>query len=75
MLTFIFSMLMIAVFWRVGCLALRLTWGLFRVLVSLVALPLILIGIFASGLLTLAFPLLAIVGLVTLIAPKRYIEQ
>ena len=74
MLTFIFSMLMIAVFWRVGCIALRLTWGLFKIILSLVFLPGILIAAFASGLMTLAFPLLAIVGLATLLAPRKYIQ-
>ncbi len=69
MLNLIFMILMISVFGRLLGFAIRLSWGFFRVMLSLVFLPGIIIAGFIGGLFYLAFPLLAVVGLVSLIAP------
>ena len=71
MLTLFFAIMMIGVFGRMAVFAIRLSWGFLRVLLSLVFLPGILIAAFAGGLLGLAFPVLAIIGLISLITPKQ----
>ena len=75
MLTLIFAVMMIGVFGRMIGLAFRLSWGLLRGLLSLIFLPGIIIAAFASGLLYLAFPLLAVIGFFSLLAPPRNVSR
>ena len=56
------------VFGKMIGFAFRATWGLTKILFSIVFLPLILIGLVFGGLLYIAFPVLLVVGLVSLIA-------
>ena len=56
------------VFGKMIGFAFRATWGLFKVLMYIVFLPLILVGMVFGGLLYLAFPILLIVGIVSLVA-------
>ena len=67
MLTLIFAIMMIGVFVRLIGFAIRLSWGFFKILLALIFLPGIIIAVYASGLLYLALPILAIVGLVSLV--------
>ena len=57
---------MIMVFGKLIGFAIRAAWGISKVLVTLVFLPLILIGLVLGGLIYLAFPILILVGLVAL---------
>lgn len=68
MLTLIFIILMIAVFGKVIGLAIKATWGLTKVLVTIVFFPAILIVMAISGFMTLAIIALIIGGLVALFA-------
>ena len=74
MITFLFAALMIAVFGRLLGFAIRLSWGIFKVLLSLVLLPGAIIAAFAMGLIYIAFPVLAIVGLISLFTSRGYIS-
>ena len=74
MITFLFAALMIAVFGRLLGFAIRLSWGIFKVLLSLVLLPGAIIAAFAMGLIYIAFPVLAVVGLISLFTPRGYIS-
>lgn len=67
MLTMIFIICMFAVFGKVALLAVRGAWGLTKILFSLIFLPFILIGLFFSGLIFLALPVLIIIGIVALL--------
>jgi len=71
MITLIFSIMMISIFGNLIGVAFRMTWGLLKIALGLVFLPAVIIVAFAAGLLYIAFPVLAIVGLISLIAPKR----
>ena len=75
MLTLFFAIMMIGVFGRLAGFAISMSWGFLRVLLTLIFLPGIIIAGFIGGLLHLAFPVLAIVGLVSLIAPRRSIGR
>lgn len=66
MLTFFFFIMMASVFGRLFLLSVRAAWGIGKILFNLIFLPFILIGLFFGGLLKLAFPILAIIGLVSL---------
>ena len=71
MLTLIFAIMMIGVFGRLIGFAIRLSWGFFKILLALIFLPGIIIAVYASGLLYLALPVLAVVGLFSLIVSPR----
>ena len=73
MLTLIFSILMIAVFGRLLMFAIRLAWGVLKVVLGLVFLPAAIILLFIKGLFVLAFPILIAVGIISLIAPRNNI--
>lgn len=67
MLSLLFVILMIAVFGKMIGFAIRATWGLSKVIVTLVLLPLFLIGLVLRGLLSIALPVLMIVGVIVLL--------
>lgn len=66
MLTLLFTILMFVIFGKLLIFAIKATWGITKILFTIVFLPLILVGLVAAGLLSLAFPLLLIVGVVSL---------
>ena len=67
-MTLIFFLLFVMIFGRMIEFAFRATWGLFKVLMYIVFLPLILVGMVFGGLLYVAFPILIVVGIISLIA-------
>jgi len=68
MLTLIFIILMIALFAELIGLAVRLGWGILKVVGVVIFWPLVLIGLAAAGLIYVALPLLIVSGVVGLIA-------
>ena len=66
MLTFIFTILMLIVFGKLLIFAIKATWSISKIVFSLVLLPLFLVGLVLKGLVTLAFPILLVVGLIVL---------
>ena len=68
MLTFLFFILMLAVFGKILGFAIKATWGISKIVFSVVLLPLFLIGLVLKGLLTLALPILVVIGIISLIA-------
>jgi hypothetical protein len=67
MLMFLFVILMIGIFGKMVMLAFRATWGLTKILLNLVILPLFLIGLVCAGLMSLALPLLVVIGIIMLV--------
>ena len=66
MLTLLFVICMFGIFGKLIGLAFKMTWGIAKVLLTLVFLPVILVGLAMGGLLVVAFPLLIVVGIVSL---------
>lgn len=62
MWSLIFIVLMLVVFGKIFKFAIKATWGLAKIVISLVFLPLVLVGLVLSGLLVLALPILMVVG-------------
>ncbi len=62
MLTLLFIICMLGVFGKIFTLVLKGTWGLTKILFSLVFLPVILIGMAVSGLIVIALPILIVIG-------------
>ena len=71
MLTLLFIILMLIIFGKLIGFAVKAAWGISKIIASVVLLPLFLIGLVAVGLIKIAFPVLLIVGVISLFAPKR----
>ena len=67
MWTLLFTVLMFLIFGKLLLFAVKAAWGISKVLVSLVMLPIGLVLLVAFGLIRLALPLLLIVGLISLL--------
>ena len=70
MLSLLFAICMI---WFVGkffIFGLKASWGIMKLLCTVVFFPVILIGLVVGGLLYIAFPLLLIVGIIALVASR-----
>ena len=70
MWSLVFIILMIVVFGKILGLAIKAAWGISKIIVTLVMMPMILIGLMLSGLLALALPLLIVVGFVAFVIMK-----
>lgn len=70
MFTLLFVFCMFGVFGKLFCFGLRAAWGISKFVLNIVFLPLILIVMVAGGLLSVAFPLLLIIGVIGLVASR-----
>ena len=68
MFTLLFIFCMFGVFGKLFCFGLKAAWGISKFVLNIVFLPLILIVMVAGGLLSVAFPLLLIIGVIGLVA-------
>lgn len=70
MLSLLFTICMICVFGKLFIFGVKAAWGISKLLLTVVFLPLILIGMVIGGLMSIAFPLLIIIGIVALVSPR-----
>ena len=68
MLSIIFWILMLMVFGKILKFAIKAAWGISKILVSLIFLPLILVALVIQGLVFLALPILIVIGVIAMIA-------
>ena len=68
MLTLLFMICMFGIFGKLLVFGLKATWGLSKLLLTVIFFPLILVGMVVGGLIHLAFPILIIVGNVSLLS-------
>ena len=61
---------MIWIFGKLLFFGIKASWGISKLLVTVVLLPLVLIGMVIGGLIYIAFPILIVVGIVALISSK-----
>ena len=66
MLTLLFMICMFGIFGKLLVFGLKATWGLSKLLLTVIFFPLILVGMVVGGLIHLAFPILIVVGFVSL---------
>lgn len=71
MRTLIFCFLMIVVFGNIVSFAVKMAWGVSKVVLSLILLPVILIGMVLAGLFWIALPVLVIIGVISLFALNK----
>lgn len=68
MLSLLFTICMIWAFGKLFIFGVKAAWGISKLLLTVVFLPLILIGMVIGGLMSIAFPILIVVGIVALVA-------
>ncbi len=66
-LTVLFLILLFTIFGKLLFIAIKAAWGITKILFSIVFLPLVIIGLFFSGLVYVALIVLVIVGIVSLV--------
>lgn len=67
MITLLFVMTLVAVVLKLIGLAFKATWGIAKVIASIVVFPLTLVVMVFSGLIGIAFPILIVVGIVLIV--------
>ena len=67
MLSFVFVVLLVVVFGKMLKFAIKATWGIAKIVVSLILLPLVLLGLALSGLIMFALLILIIIGVIAFI--------
>ena len=68
MLSLLFTICMIWICGKLFIFGVKAAWGISKLLLTVVFLPLILIGMVIGGLMSIAFPILIVVGIVALVA-------
>lgn len=71
MLTLLFIILLFVVFGKLLALSIKATWGITKIIFTLVCLPVILIVLVIGGLIYIALPILIIVGIVSWLGGSR----
>lgn len=67
MLTLLFIICFFAVFGKLLMFGIKAAWGISKFFLTIVLLPVILIGMVVGGLMSVAFPILIVVGIVGLL--------
>lgn len=67
MFTVIFFLALIWVTWKLFVLGLKATWGIAKLVCTVLLLPLFLVGLVLAGLIYVAVPVLLIVGTIALL--------
>lgn len=70
MLELIFAIGMIWVFGKMLIWGIKAAWSIAKIFWSIIFLPVVLVGLVIGGLMYIAFPLLIIVGIVSLVKTK-----
>lgn len=71
MLTLLFCICLIGIFGKLFVFGIKMTWGISKIILSVIFLPIILIGMVIGGLIQIAFPILIIVGILSLLIENR----
>lgn len=67
MLTIIFVIALSWVTWKILIFGIKATWGIAKILATIVLLPLFIIGLVYVGLVYFAVPILIIIGIIALV--------
>lgn len=71
MLSIVYAVCMIWVFGKLLFWGIKAAWGISKLLVTVVLLPVVLIGMVVGGLIYLAFPVLILLGIVGFVCDNK----
>lgn len=67
MLTLLFAICMLCLFFKLIAIAVKAAWGLSKIVLFLIAGPILLVAMAVCGLVSLAFPILIVCGILALL--------
>ena len=67
MMNLIFTILLFLVFGKLLVFGIKVSWGLAKILCTVVLLPIVLVGLVVAGFIYIAVPILLVVGVISLI--------
>ena len=70
MVTIVFFILMLMIFGKLLIFGIKAAWGISKFLLTVVLLPVILIGLVIGGLFSIALPILLVIGVVSCSHPE-----
>lgn len=70
MLSLLFTICMLWVFGKLFFFGIRAAWGISKFILTIVLLPVFLVGLVIGGLIYIAFPILLVVGIVAMVSSK-----
>ena len=70
MISFLCFMLMLAIFGKLAVVACRAAWGITKIVVCFVFVPLFLMILLVAGLVYIVFPILIIVGIIGFVSSR-----
>ena len=70
MLEILFAVCMLWVFGKLLIFGIKTAWGITKILFTIIFLPVILVGLVLGGLIYIAFPVLIIIGIISLLATR-----
>ena len=70
MLTLLFGICMLVLFGKLLVFGIRAAWGISKIVLTIVFLPIILIALVEGGLLYIALPILIVLGLISLVTRR-----
>ena len=70
MVTIVFFILMLMIFGKLLIFGIKAAWGISKFLLTVVLLPVILIGLVNGGLFSIALPILLVIGVVSLFTSR-----
>ncbi len=70
MVTIVFFILMLMIFGKLLIFGIKAAWGISKFLLTVVLLPVILIGLVIGGLFSIALPILLVIGVVSLFTSR-----
>ena len=70
MLSLLFAICMIGFIWKLFVFGVKASWGIMKLLCTVVFFPVILIGMVLGGVMYIAFPLLIIGGIIALVISR-----
>lgn len=70
MLELLFAILLLVVFGKLLVFAFKATWGISKIIVTVILFPLFLIGLVVEGLVSIALPILIVFGIISMFTSK-----
>ncbi|MDO5539330.1 MAG: hypothetical protein Q4F83_04565 [Eubacteriales bacterium] len=67
MITLLFIFLMISIFGKLLIFAVKASWGITKILFTVILLPLVLTGLAVAGLVYIALPVLLVAGVISML--------
>lgn len=71
MLEIIFAVCMLWIFGKIFAFGIKAAWGISKIVLTVVFLPIVLVGMVIAGLIYIAFPILLIVGILGVFRSRK----